>query len=54
MWGTTRRSSGPSSAQPATSAVARGLNTGHNYAVVGYTVYQYGNVSRPVERTITF
>jgi hypothetical protein len=37
-----------------TTAVATGLRTGQAYTVVAYTVDQYGNVSTPVESSVTF
>jgi hypothetical protein len=37
-----------------TSAVVHGLVNGHSYTVVAYTVDQYGNVSRPVQSSVTF
>jgi hypothetical protein len=36
-----------------TSAVAPGLQAGQTYTVVAYTVDQYGNVSAPVESSVT-
>lgn len=45
---------GPVFAGPGTSAVALGLRTGQTYTVVAYTVDTYGNVSIPVESTVTF
>jgi len=43
----------PVSAGGGTSAVAYGLRSGHTYKVVAYTVDEYGNVSRPVELSVT-
>ena len=37
-----------------TTAVATGLQTGKKYTVVAYTVDKYGNVSAPVESSVTF
>ncbi len=37
-----------------TSVVVHGLTAGHTYTVVAYTVDTYGNVSSPVERSVTF
>jgi hypothetical protein len=37
-----------------TSAAAAGLKTGRTYTGVAYTVDQYGNVSAPVETSVTF
>ena len=37
-----------------TSAVVNGLQTGHTYTVVAFTVDKYGNVSAPVETSVTF
>jgi serine protease len=37
-----------------TTAVATGLRPGQAYTVVSYTVDQYGNVSTPVESSVTF
>ncbi len=42
----------PVSAGGGTSAVAYGLRS-HTYKVVAYTVDEYGNVSRPVELSVT-
>src|SRR5260370_39955480 len=43
----------PVSAGGGTSAVAYGLRSGHTYKVVADTVDEYGNVSRPVELSVT-
>jgi hypothetical protein len=44
---------GPVFAGTGTSAAASGLQAGHTYTVVAYTVDKYGNVSAPVETSAT-